>query len=111
MAKFYGNIGYIQNVEIEPGIWGDQVTERLYFGDVTRNSSRFQSNGEVNDDINISNTISIVSDPYANENFQYMRYVEYMGTKWKITNAEVRYPRIILSLGGVYNGNSTRFTN
>lgn len=104
MAKFYGKVGYIKSVEVRPGVWDNQVTERSYYGDVTRNTSRFQSSGEVNDDINISNNISILADPYANENFHYMRYVEFMGTKCKITNVEVQYPRIILSLGGVYNG-------
>lgn len=108
MAKFYGNVGYIQNVEVQPGVWADQVTEHPYYGDVTRNTSRFQSSGEVNDDINVSTIISIVADPYANENFQYMRYVVFMGAKWKITNAEVKYPRILLTVGGVYNGNSIR---
>ena len=104
MAKFYGNIGYIKTVEVEPGVWEEQVIERPYYGDLTRNTSRFQSSGGVNDDINISNNISIVADPYANENFQHMRYVEFMGAKWKITNVEVKYPRLILTAGGVYNG-------
>lgn len=103
MAKFYGNIGYIETVEVEPGIWEEKLTVRPYYGDLTRNTSRFQSSGGVNDDINISNNISIVADPYANENFQHMRYAEFMGAKWKITNVEIQYPRIILTIGGVYN--------
>ena len=103
MAKFYGNIGYINTVEIEPGVWEERVTEYPYYGDITRNSSRYQSSGGVNDDINISNTISVVADPYANENFHHMRYVVFMGSKWKITNVEVNYPRLLLTLGGVYN--------
>lgn len=111
MAKFYGNIGYIKTVEIEPGIWEEQITELPYYGDITRNTSRYQSSGGVNDDINISNTISIVADPYANENFQHMRYVEFMGAKWKITNVEIQYPRLILTVGGVYNGQQTGTTN
>jgi len=104
MAKFYGKIGYVDTVETQPGCWNPQVTERSYYGDVTRNSSRFQSSGGVNDDINVSNTISILADPYANENFQNMRYVEFMGAKWKITNVEVQRPRLLLTIGGVYNG-------
>lgn len=104
MAKFYGNIGYVKTVEVKPGIWDEQVIEHPHYGDVTRNTSRYQSSGGVNDDITINNNISIIADPYANENFQYMRYVEFMGAKWKITNAEVQYPRIILTIGGVYNG-------
>lgn len=104
MAKFYGNVGYIQTVEVEPGVWVDKVTELPYYGDLVRNTSRFQSSGGVNDDITISNVISIVADPYANQNFQYMRYVDFMGAKWKITNVDVQYPRISLTVGGVYNG-------
>lgn len=104
MAKFYGKIGYIETVEVEPGIWEENIVERIYYGDLIRNTSRFQSSGGVNDDINISNDISIVADPYANENFRHMRYVEFMGANWKITNVEVKYPRLILTVGGVYNG-------
>lgn len=104
MAKYYGKIGYINTVEVEPGIWEEQIVERQYYGDLTRNVSRYQTSGGVNDDINISNNISIVADPYANENFQHMRYAEFMGAKWKITNVEIQYPRIILTIGGVYNG-------
>lgn len=103
MAKFYGNIGYTATVEVEPGLWEEQIIERPYYGDLTRNTSRFQSSGGVNDNITVSNNISVIADPYANENFQYMRYVEFMGTKWKITNAEVQYPRILLTVGGVYH--------
>lgn len=103
MAKFYGKIGYAETVETEPGIWEEQVTDRLYFGDLLSNFRNLQNSGEVNDNVNIANKISIVSDPYANEHFHSMRYAEFMGTKWKITNVEVLYPRLVLTLGGVYN--------
>lgn len=104
MAKFYGKIGYIGSVESEPGYWEEQAIEREYYGDITRNTSRYQNSGQINDNIVINNILSIVADPYANENFQHMKYVTWMGTKWKITNVEVQYPRIILTLGGLYNG-------
>lgn len=103
MAKFYGPIGYAVLEEIRPGVHDEIITERMYSGDMTRNTFRTESSGNVNDNINIANTISIVADPFANNNFHSMRYVEYMGTRWKITNVEVQYPRLILSLGGVYN--------
>lgn len=103
MAKFFGNVGFIQTVESKLGYWEEKVIKRQYYGDITRNNSRYQQDGQVNDNININNIISIVADPYANENFQHMRYVEWIGTKWKITNVEVQYPRLLLSLGGVYN--------
>jgi len=104
MAKFYGKIGYIDAVESEPGYWEEKAIEHEYYGDIIRNTSRYQQSGHVNEDITINNIISIVADPYANENFQHMRYVEWMGAKWKITNVEVQYPRLLLTLGGVYNG-------
>ncbi|MBF1041158.1 MAG: hypothetical protein HXK92_05865 [Lachnospiraceae bacterium] len=104
MAKFYGKIGYAENVETRPGVWRPTITEREYFGDLVRNTRRLESASQINDNINISNEISIVADPYAYQNFHSMRYVEFMGTKWKISSVEVQYPRLILSIGGVYNG-------
>ena len=104
MAKFYGKIGYAEMLETSPGVWQEQITERDYFGDLNRNTRTAQSSNQLNDNINISNEISILADPFANQNFHLMRYVEYMGTKWKITNVEVQYPRLILTVGGVYNG-------
>lgn len=104
MAKFYGKIGYASTVETKPGVYEEQIVERSYYGDLIRNTRRLQSTDQVNDDINISNEISIVADPYATNNFHTMRYAVFMGTKWKISNVEVSYPRLILTLGGVYNG-------
>lgn len=104
MAKFYGTIGYAATVEVEPGIWEEQITERPYYGDLIRNTRKLQSSNSINDDINIANEISILSDPYAINHFYSMRYVEFMGAKWKISNVEVQYPRLILEIGGVYNG-------
>lgn len=104
MAKWCGIIGYAEQVETTPGVWSEQVIERKYYGDVIRNNRRLQSAGKLNDDINVGNEISIIADPFANNNFHSMRYVEFMGTKWKVTTVDVQYPRLILSLGGVYNG-------
>ena len=104
MAKFYGKIGYANTVETKPGVYEEQIVERSYYGDLIRNTRRLQNADQVNDDINISNEISIVADPYATNNFHTMRYAVFMGTKWKISNVEVSYPRLILTLGGVYNG-------
>lgn len=102
--KWHGVIGYAETVEVSPGIWEEQITERNKNGDVIRNTRMLQNSGEVNDNINVSNTISIVADPYAKQNFHSIRYITFMGTKWKVTNIDVKYPRLILTLGGVYNG-------
>lgn len=107
MAKWYGEIGFAKTVETKPGVWVEQITKRNYYGDVTRDSRRLQTADKLNDNVNISNQISIISDPYANENFHSMRYAFYMGTRWKITDIEVQYPRLNLTLGGVWNGESS----
>ena len=104
MAKWFGKIGYAETVETAPGVWKEQITVRDYYGDLTRNTRRLQSADKVNDDLNISNELSIVSDPYAIKNFHSMRYAEFMGAKWKVSDIEVQYPRLLLTLGGVYNG-------
>ena len=104
MAKFYGVIGYAETVQTAPGVWEEVITERKYYGDLVRNTRRLQSADQVNDSVTINNEISITSDPYANENFHSMRYVEFMGAKWKVSNIEVQYPRLLLTLGGLYNG-------
>lgn len=104
MAKYYGTIGFTVEVEVEPGVWINDSTERKYRIDILKHSLKYQSSGQVNDDINISNRFSIVADSYAKENSHLMKYVEFMGTKWKISNIDVEYPRLILTIGGVYNG-------
>ena len=103
MAKFYGAIGYAETVETVPDVYEEKIKERMYSGDLTRNTRRLQSSENLNDNINVANEISIVADPYANQNFHKMRYVEFMGSKWKISNVEVQFPRLILTTGGVYN--------
>lgn len=104
MAKYYGQIGFVKTVETSPGVWEEQPTERYYYGDVMRNSMRWQAAEGLNDNIDINNRISIVADDYAYNSVHTMRYIVWNGVVWKILNAEVRYPRLILTLGGVYNG-------
>lgn len=104
MAKWYGVIGYGTQVETKPGVWVEQITERKYYGELLRNNRRLQTANQVNDDVNVALEISIVSDPYAEHNIHTMRYIEFMGTKWKVSTVEPRYPRLILTVGGVYNG-------
>lgn len=105
MAKWYGKIGYAEMVEREPGDWDEDIIERSYSGDLNRNSRMLQNSSDgTNKNVNISNQISILADPYAQQNFHTMRYAEFMGTKWSITNVEVAYPRLNLTLGGVWNG-------
>lgn len=106
MAKYYGKIGFATTVEdpVDSGIWKEKITARPYSGDVLNNTRRIELADNVNADLNISNRISIVADPYAKLNFHSMRYAEYLGSKWRITSVEVSFPRLILNLGGLYNG-------
>jgi hypothetical protein len=104
MAKFYGKVGYGENVETEPGVWKDVITEVTYMGDVIRNSRQMYDGSKVNDDLTVNNSISIVADAYANEHFFAIRYVGWAGSLWDVTDVEVQAPRLILRLGGVYSG-------
>lgn len=105
MGKWYGVIGYSDTVETEPGIWTSQITERNYYGDLSGNFSRWSTASDsTNDDLQLDAKISIIADPFAYQNFHTMKYVEYMGAKWKISKVEPQYPRLILAIGGVYNG-------
>lgn len=104
MAKWYGLIGFAETVEISPGVYEEEITEHQYYGDVVRDTRRLQNSNQLNDNVNISNNISIIADPFANNNFHSIRYIEYMGAKWKVESVEVQYPRLVLTIGGVYNG-------
>lgn len=104
MAKFYGNIGYGETVEKVPGVWDDVIVERPYYGDVVRNTRKLQDDAKVNNDLTVGNSISIVADPYAYEHFFAMRYIKWAGAFWIVSDVEVQRPRLLLRLGGVYNG-------
>lgn len=103
MAKFRGNIGYVQTVETSPGVWSDETVTRLYSGDVLQNNRRWQQSDKINEDLTISIKISIISDNYILENLMYLKFVEYMGAKWKVTDISIERPRLTLTLGGLYN--------
>lgn len=106
-GKFYGPIGYAETVETIPGVWIEEITERKYSGDVIRNISRTRDGENLNVNLVVDNRLSIVADPFAYANFYAMRYVEWMGAKWQITSVDVQRPRLILSLGPVYNEQKT----
>lgn len=107
MAKFYGAVGYAETVERSPGVWVEEIVERNYFGEQKRYSRQLQTTDKVNDNIDITAEISIVADPYAIQHFHAIRYVEFMGVKWKATKVIPEYPRLLLTLGGVYNVEQT----
>lgn len=104
MAKFYGVIGYAETAETSPGVWSEVPVEKNYYGDVIRDTRRWQASENLNDNLVVSNKISVVADAYAYQNFHAMRYIKWMGAFWKISEIDVQRPRLILTLGGVYNG-------
>lgn len=108
MAKYYGNIGFATQVETSPGIWEDVVLPRPYKGDVLRNGRRWDNNQEsINDNFTITNQFSIVSDAFLYSHIPAMRYLEYMGTKFKITSVSIDRPRVTIDVGGVYVSDDT----
>lgn len=104
MARFFGRVGYGESVESTPGVWVDEITEINYYGDVLRDARDLQQGENLNFDLSVQNSISIVADAYANEHFFAIRYIEWAGTLWTVTSVEVRSPRLLLRLGEVYNG-------
>lgn len=103
MAKWYGKIGFIKQVEKKPGVYTNETIERNYYGDLIRNSRGWSTPSEgTNDNLTLNNQISIIADSFASDNSSFMKYVEIMGGKWKITNIEINYPRLVLTIGGLY---------
>jgi hypothetical protein len=104
MTKWHGVIGYIQTQETAPGVFSEVATEYEYSGDVIRNTRRWEQGTGLNDNLTISNQFSIIGDWFSYDNFQSMRYLKWMGASWKILSVELQRPRLLVSVGGVYNG-------
>lgn len=104
MAKFCGEIGFAEVVQAAPGVHREQVTEHVYYGDVIKNARRYDNGGKINTDVSLNNTISVVMDDYLTNHFFAIRYVRWMGVCWSIESVEIQHPRAILTIGGIYNG-------
>lgn len=104
MSKFSGMVGFVETEETAPGVYTEVSTEKHYKGDILRNTKQMQTGEHLNDDMTVSNLISIIANPYINNNLKSIRYVVWLGTRWKIRNIDVQSPRLILTIGGVYNG-------
>lgn len=103
-GKFYGEIGYGETVETAPGVWEDTITVRSYYGDVLRNTRKLENGSDINNDLSVSNSISILADPYAYTHFHAIRYISWMGSLWTVSDVEEKRPRLILRIGRIYNG-------
>lgn len=105
MAKYHGKVGFVYTKQTRPGVIAEVADERAYNGDILRSQKRWeQSSNQLNENLTLSNQFSIVADPYAYDNFFAIRYIWYMGARWKVTNVEIARPRLLLTVGGVYNG-------
>ncbi len=104
MARFFGKVGYADTVEKTDGVWVEVITERPYYGDVLKNNRKMDTADQVLSNISVGNRISIVADAYAHQHFFAIRYVEWAGARWIVSDVEVDRPRLTLRLGGVYNG-------
>lgn len=104
MARYYGAVGFATSVETAPGVWSDVIVEKNYYGNVIRNTRQLRDGQNLNNDLSVSNSISIVATEFANEHILDIRYVKWKGALWTVPSVEVQSPRLILSLGEVYNG-------
>ena len=104
MARFHGRVGFGETAEATPGVFVDNIVEYLYYGDVVQNRRSFQQGDNLNKDFSVSGSISIVANAYALEHISAIKYVEWAGQLWAVSNVEVQAPRLILQLGEVYNG-------
>lgn len=104
MPKFYGAIGYGVTVETSPGVWEDQIIEKTYSGDLVKNTRSLKEGEGLNNDLSVRNSISVVADAYANNHFHNIRYIQWSGARWTISEVDVQPPRLLFRLGEVYNG-------
>ena len=106
MARFYGEVGYATTEEQPPGsgVHVNVITERDYFGDVIRDSRRWETGEKINGDISLGNSVSVVADEHALQHYSDIRYIRMDGVCWEVTTVEVKHPRLLLTFGGVYNG-------
>lgn len=102
MNKFCGTVGFVTTEETSPGVWTPNTDERGYVGDLIRHVDRYDTGNKVNSDISLNNQVSIVMDPYALENSQHIKFVNFLGHKWRVTSVEIQYPRLLLNLGSEY---------
>ena len=101
--KWFGQVGFRITERVKPGVCEDRIVERDYYGDLLKNYKKDKSDSTINDEFTINNQIRILSDPFLSENFHQMRYITFMGNKYKIASVEVNFPGMLIDLGGLYN--------
>lgn len=104
MAKYHGRVGFGISTETAPGVWTDVMLEYSYFGNILQNRRLLQQGENLNKNLTVGNSISIVGDAYSREHFFAIKYAEWAGRLWTVTDVIVERPRLTLQLGEVYNG-------
>lgn len=104
MARTRAIVGYRESVLLAPGSYGEKIVERPLRGTVEKLSQKMEMGEKVNNDLSINNTLSLVADAYAREHFAAIVYVAWMGSLWTVSSVKVERPRLILQMGGIYNG-------
>lgn len=110
MNKYYGKIGFVESVKTDDDdsdVYTEQTTERYYYGDITEKGSRWQNSQYLLDNKLVTIKFSILADPYAYEHFSAIKYIEWYNKKWKVTNIDIQYPRLVLTIGDLYNEQKT----
>ena len=102
MTRCSGNIGYALVAETQPGVWTEEVVDKKYYGEVVTDNRKFTDQNQINDNLNISNNISVVSNKFMLDNMSYMKYITFLKSKWKISSVDIKPPRIIITMGGLY---------
>jgi hypothetical protein len=98
MARFAGFVGYVTQVESVPGVWSPVENPKYMRGDVIRQSSTSQ-----NGDISLNHRVSLIGDSYTFNNYYNIKWVEIGSAKWSVTSVEIQRPRVIITLGGLWN--------
>lgn len=105
MAKFHGKVGFgAASVNKGGGVWEVDIVEKLFYGDHIRNGRRLDTDNSVNGTLTRSDRIEIMASPFAYANAELIRYVELRGVLWEVTTVSEERPRLVLQLGGKYNG-------
>lgn len=107
MAKYSGKLGLVYpDAETAPGIWAPEKVEEVSVKGDTLNLSKSYSpsSQSINDDLTLSKRVSIIASSDLIADTASMRYLTYLGQRWKIVEIDFQRPRLIFTLGGIWNG-------
>lgn len=108
MAKYAGLVGYVTQEEKVPGVWSTVADPKPMRGDIIRASASSQNDGrlssdKINKDVTLNHRVSLVGDAYAFGNYYNIKWIEIDGAKWEVSSVELQRPRLIVTVGGLWN--------